>query len=352
MLTNLGRARRVPVVWVLLVVVGAHLGRAVSVRAQPSVPPKGEGTVAVAYQNYDVAGHFDLLGRENTNGATHTQSLTAELDLGLSDTLGLSVSLPFIASKYTGPSSYRVAGILTFPGPLDDRTYHGAFQDLRLEVRRLFLAGPVALAPFVGVSIPSHDYETVGEAVPGRGRPEMQLGATAGVPLDKIVPGAYVQVRYGLGAAPPLQGFSAVRSNIDLEAGCAVTTRLAFRGLFDWQFRLKGPLAPQLAQDWVNHDRFIVGDYFNAGGGTTISVTRSMDIYGVWVATMSGKNGAHVGRLLSVGAAWSFGGGFGGFGASASGQRDGTLSVEPTGNGIRKVITTEPRRIWSPSASE
>jgi hypothetical protein len=319
MLMNSGRARRVRVGWVWLVVVAARLGLASPVLAQPSVPPRGEGTVSVTYQNYYVTGHFDLAGRENTNGATHTKSLAAELDLGLTDTLGLSVSLPFIASKYTGPESYRVAGILTFPGPLDvDRTYHGAFQDFRIEMRRLFLAGPVAVAPFVGVSIPSHEYETRGEAVPGRHRPEVQLGGTAGVPLDQILPGAYAQVRYGLGASPPLQGFSAVRSNIDLEAGCAVTTRLAFRGLFDWQFRLKGPLAPQLEQDWVNHDRFIVGDYFNAGGGTTISVTRSMEIYGVWVATMSGKNGAHVGRLLSVGAAWSFGGAFGGFGASSA----------------------------------
>ena len=352
MCTLLRRTCCVRFVWVSLVVLGVQVARAPSVRAQPWVPPRGEGTVSLTYQNYYVTGHFDLLGRENTNGATHTKSLAVEIDVGLTDTFGLSVSLPFIASKYTGPPSYRVAGIVTVPGPLDDGTYHAAFQDLRVELRRIFPAGPVGVAPFVGVSIPSHEYETVGEAVPGRRRPEMQLGATAGVPLDGILPGAYVQGRYGLGAAPPLQGRSAVRSNIDLEAGCAVTTRLAFRGLFGWQFRLKGPLAPELAQDWVNHDRFIVGNYFNAGGGTTISVTRSMELYGVWVATMSGKNGAHVARLLAVGATWSFGGGFGGFGGSgASAQRDGTLSVDPTGNGIRKVMTTEPRRIWSPSAS-
>ena len=52
----------------------------------------------------------------------------------------------------------------------------------------------------------------------------------------------------------------------------------------------------------MSHDRFVVGNYFNAGGGMTIAVTRSMEVYGVWVATMSGKNGAHVARLLAVGA--------------------------------------------------
>ena len=203
--------------------------------------------------------------------------------------------------------------MLVTPGPLDDGTYHGAVQDFRVEMRRSFQTRFLAVAPFVGVSNPSHEYETQGEAVPGRRRPELQLGASAGVSLDEVLHGLYVQVRYGIGVAPPIQGFSAVRSNIDLEAGCAVTARFAFRGLFGWQFRLKGPLAPQLAKRLGNHDRFIVGDYFNAGAGATISLTRSIDIDGVWVATMSGKNGAHASRLFAVGATWSFGGGFGGF---------------------------------------
>ena len=224
--------------------------RAPSVRAQPWSPPKGEGTVSVTYQNYYVTGHFDLLGHENTNGATHNKSLAAEIDVGLTDTLGLSVSLPFIASKYTGPPSYRRRrNPDVIPGPLDDGTYHGAFQDFR---RRDATPVPdAALWPWRRLSVSRfHRTSTrrVGEAVPGRRRPELQLGATAGVPLDEVLPALYVQVRYGIGAAPPLQGFSAVRSNINLEAGCAVTARLAFRGLFDWQFRLKGPLAPQLAK--------------------------------------------------------------------------------------------------------
>jgi hypothetical protein len=311
------RAGQVRGVLVSLALVSALLGQPASVHGQPYVPPRGEGTVSLTYQNYYVTGHFDLQGRENTNGATHSQAFGAEFDIGLTDTIGFSVGVPFIASKYTGPPVYFVAGNLTTPGPLDDGTYHGAVQDFRVEMRRLFAAGPVAVAPFAGVSIPSHGYETIGEAVPGRGRVEFQFGAAAGVPLDRLIPGAYVQARYGIGAAPPLDGFKAVRSNIDLETGWAITSHVAIRGLLGWQFRLAGPLASEFpADDWVSHDRFIVGDYFNAGGGTTIALTRSLELYGVWVATLSGKNGAHVARLLSVGATWTFGGNFGGFSAS------------------------------------
>jgi hypothetical protein len=298
----------------LLTLLGSQHSCAISLFAQPWVPPKGEGTVSLTYQNYYVTGHFDLLGRENKNGPTHTKALAAELDIGVTDSVGLSIGLPFIASKYTGPASYFVAGIETFPGPLDDGSYHAAFQDLRIEVRRLFVAGPVAVAPFVGASIPTHEYETVGEAVPGRNRRELQLGASAGVSLDPFLPGAYVQVRYALGAAERVDGFPAVRSNIDFEGGVAVTSRVALRGILAWQIKNNGPLPVELVNDWVNHDRFIVASYFNAGGGATVSVTRSVEIYSVWVATLSGRGGAHVARLFAAGTTWSFGSGFSGFG--------------------------------------
>jgi hypothetical protein len=71
-----------------------------------------------------------------------------------------------------------------------------------------------------------------------------------------------------------------------------------------------------LVLDWENHDRFIVGSYFNAGAGTTLSLTRSTDLHAVWIATLSGKGGGHVSRLFTVGATWSFSGAFEGFGSS------------------------------------
>lgn len=308
------RTALVRFVWLLLSLLGAEFAGAAPVSAQPWVPPRNEGTVSVTYQNYYATGHFDLLGRENTNGATHSKALALDLDYGITDTVGLSLNLPFIASKYTGPSSYFAAGIETFPGPLDDGSYHAAIQDVRVEVRRMFVMGPIAVAPFVGVSLPTHDYETVGEAVPGRHRRELQLGASAGATFDPVLPGLHAHVRYSLAVAERIQGFSAVRSTIDLEGGYAVTSRLALRAVLSWQIRNKGPLAPELARDWVNHDRFIVANYFNAGGGTTVSLTSSTELYAVWIATVSGKNGAHAARLFTIGASWSFGGGFGGFG--------------------------------------
>ena len=81
-----------------------------------------------------------------------------------------------------------------------------------------------------------------------------------------------------------------------------------------WQIRHKGPTIAELAaSDWLGHDRFIVSSYFNLGGGMTVSITRNTELHALWVATVSGNNGAHRARMLAIGTSWKFGSGLGGF---------------------------------------
>ena len=278
-----------------------HVCYGSALRAQAWVPDRGDGSVSLTYQNYDVAGHFDVLGRENNNGGTRSHVLATEVDYGLTDTFGLTVSLPFIASKYTGPPTYFVGPHETHPGPLDDGKYHGAFQDVRVEVRRLFWAGPVPIAPFVGASFPTHKYETVGEAVPGRHRRDFHLGASTGFDLDRVLPGSYVQGRYAFATAERVNNFPFTRSNIEMEGGYAVMSRVVIRGVMNRQIRHQGPSLDQLAADWEHHDRFIAPSYVNFGGGVSLSVAGLTDVYALWVTTVSGNNGAHRARTLAIG---------------------------------------------------
>jgi hypothetical protein len=313
-----------------LAVLGVQLGCATILCAQAWVPPRGEGTVSLTYQNYDVIGHFDSQGRKNTNGGTRTQALLTELDYGVTDTIGFSVSLPFIASKYTGPPSYFVGPFETFPGPLDDGSYHAAFQDLRVEARRMFLTGPLAVTPFIGGLFPTHDYQTVGEAVPGRHRRELQLGASASARLDPFLGDGSVHVQYMYAAAERVNNFPYTRSNIDFEGDHAVASRVTLRGLVHLQISHKGPTLKELEADWVNHDRFIAPNYLELGGGPSVSLTKSADVYALWVTTVSGSNGAHREQTLAVGVSWTFGGGLRGLGAGASpSQRSQPMSRSP-----------------------
>jgi hypothetical protein len=284
--------------------------------AQAFVAARGEASVSLTYQNYVVVGHFDAQGHKNTNGGTESHAVVTELDYGVTDSFGLTVSLPFIASKYTGPPSYFVGTHLTSPGRLDDGTYHAAFQDLRIEARRVFWAGPVALAPFVAVSFPTHDYETVGEAVPGRHRRDLQFGTNVGADLGRLLSGLYVQGRYAYGTAERVNNFPFTRSNIDLEGGYAIVPRVVIRALMDRQIRHQGPSLDELAVDWVDHDRFIAPSYLNLGGGVSVSLTRSTDIYALWIPTVSGSNGAHRARTLAIGITLDVGSGLRGLGGT------------------------------------
>jgi hypothetical protein len=103
--------------------------------------------------------------------------------------------------------------------------------------------------------------------------------------------------------------FPFTRSNIDVEGGYGATSRVALRGLVSWQIAHKGPTLQELEQDWRNHDRFIAPSYLNIGGGASLTLMPSADIFALWVATVTGKNGAHRARTLAVGTTWSFGGG-------------------------------------------
>jgi hypothetical protein len=285
--------------------------------AQAWTPEKREGTVSLTYQNYNVAGHYDAQGRKNNNGGTQSQAVITDIDYGITDTISVTAGLPFIASKYIGPDVYFVGGVETHPGPLDDRAYHGAFQDLRLEVRRLFWAGPVPVAPFIAASFPTNDYETVGEAVPGRGRRDLQVGASVGLNLDRVLGGAYASGRYGYATAQRIEGFAFTRSNVDIEIGAPVRSRVVVRGLVSWQIRHQGPSVNQLTVDWENHDRFIAPSYTNLGVGVSLPIGNA-DVYALWIGTAAGSNGAHRGRTLGAGVTFAFGSRLSGLGGGSS----------------------------------
>jgi hypothetical protein len=283
-------------------------------RAQAWVPSKGEGTVSLTYQNYDVAGHYDTRGRKNTNGGSQSQSLVTEFDYVLSDSLALTVMLPFVASKYTGPASYFVGGIETFPGPLDDGTYHGAFQDVRVDIRRLFWVGAIPVAPFIGASVPTHNYQTIGEAVPGRHRRDVQVGTHVGVNLDRLLRGTYASARYGFASEQRIRGFGFTRSNVNVELGGAVTSRISVRTLAAWQIRHEGPTVQELAVDWRHHDRFMAPSYTQLGVGGSVALG-SAEVYALWMGTVAGNTGAHRARMLAAGITFGFAGGLGELGS-------------------------------------
>src|SRR5712691_6546318 len=141
---------------------------AVQAFAQATVPARGEGSVAVVYQNVDFRGHINYLRLRVPNGAAHSQTVLFEVDYGLTDNLAISVGLPYVTAKYTGqgPACPLCASSpVGFQAGLDDGGLcRGAFQDVHIDLRESIKRRRLILTPSIGVVIPSHHYEQHGEA--------------------------------------------------------------------------------------------------------------------------------------------------------------------------------------------
>jgi hypothetical protein len=285
----------------------AALGHPAPTTAQAWLPAKGEGAVAVTLGDYAFSGHFDSKGAADPFGGTHAKSVAVEVTYAITDRVTATVGLPYIATKLTGSFPPLVA-----LGPLDDGRYHGDFQDVRLDMRFMAVAGPIAITPVAGASVPSHRYEVTGEAVPGKRTREAFVGVELGRALGSrvYVHGGYV-FTWVEKVVPEVRTLD--RSTVEAEAGALATRRLGVRALAIRQITHGGLDLEDMRTNpnfFRTHDRAARTNYLNLGGGMTFEAAPTLDVYAVFLKTVSGEN-AHRARSLSLGASWQFGGRFG-----------------------------------------
>jgi hypothetical protein len=287
------------------------------VRAQAYLPPKGEGSVSVMFQDMGVTYHF-LPAIPVDRGHIRGESLFVDVTYGLTDKVAVSIGIPWIASKYTGLTPHPLVDssgpIPVFYGasPLDDGTYHGTFQDFRFDVRYNVTKRGLVLTPFAGSIMPSHDYTYFAHAAPGRDLRELQVGVLAAKMLDVLVPGLFVQSRYAYGFTEKALDISHNRSNMDLEVGYFLTPKLRLLGLgtaqlthggVDLSLNSRVDLGPLL---WSHHDQIDRVNYLNLGGGMAYSLTQTVDIFGSLIRNVAQRNGHALDHGLSLGLSWSF----------------------------------------------
>jgi hypothetical protein len=295
--------------------------------AQAFVPPAGEGTVSFLFQNLHVRDHYLTTTRRDFFGPIDTNVLVLDFSYGLTDRLAVDVALPFVIAKYSGAFPHPVP---VGPVTLDDGRYHGTFQDFRLAVRYSVVRGRTAVTPFVGSFVPSHGYEYFAHSAPGRGLKELQVGAAVAALLDDLLPGAFIQGRYSYGFVEPVYDLSQVRqnanrSNADLEVGYFVTPGLRLfvlgagqltHGGIDfavidaddfWPNTFQLVSTPEGVHAYRHHDRIDRVNYLNVGGGASVALTDSVDLFGSYMWTAAGRNGHSLARAVSLGLSVGFG---------------------------------------------
>ena len=287
-------------------------------RAQAWLPAQGEGAVSFIYQNmFDKYHQFPGIGKVDS-GPTTSRSTLIDVTYGLTDKVAISFAIPWVSAKYVGPSPHPLADVSgsvpVFYGkqPLDDGTFHGTWQDMRVDVRYNVMKKGLVLTPFIGTSAPSHDYVTLAHAAPGQHLKQLQMGVSVAKMLDKAVPGLFVQGSYAYGITQKMLDIGHNRSNADLEVGYFVTPKLRFMALAAGQLSHGGidmvanPRANLPPLQFLHHDQITRINFLNLGGGAAYSLTEKIDVFASMVRTVAGRNGHLIDHGLNMGMTWSF----------------------------------------------
>jgi hypothetical protein len=289
-----------------------YLALPAAVPAQAWLPPKGDGSVSVTYSNMYVRNHVGSTGKNPNLGRIRTNIILTSFEYGLTDRLALNADLAYVASKYIGKNPH---------GPDDDGSYRPTFQDAHIELRYDALSKRLVVTPFIGVTIPTHDYEVRGHSAVGRGFHEFLVGVNVGRQLEGILPNAYVHTQYSYAILGRFDDVKLNRSNADCEVGWFATKRLSLRFIGTFQ-KTHGGVTTPLAHDIDPHerefhDRITRSDYIHLGGGVGFALNRSFGIHAAYLTNVYGRNIHAPGGFL-VGISWRFSRGLGFSQASAN----------------------------------
>lgn len=279
--------------------------------AQAWLPLRGEGNITVTYQSTLARGHLLGTGKRasgaNAYDPVRAHTMTSEVEFGLTNKVALNLAFPVVAARYGGGAPHLI-GVSGGPTDIDDGTYHGGVQDLRLGVRYKLTSGPLVVTPFAEGIIPSRHYESRGHAVIGLDLRALVVGTNLGGFVDALGPGMYYQVQLSHAVVQKVAGLRPNRSRLDLELGYFVTPRLALRFLESLQITHDGIDFQQPGQTRevsLNHDRLHRYKFLNLGGGLVFALNDSLQLFAAGGKLVWGKN-VHPHYGLGVGVNWNF----------------------------------------------
>jgi hypothetical protein len=278
--------------------------------AQAWLPPKETTTLGIGYQYMFIQQHVLARGEAVDRGHLKSHYAFAQVGYSPTDRLAFSFAVPYVAAKYHGPMPHQL--------PIDDGTYHGAWQDYRLDARYQLTRGEVAFTPFVGAILPSHDYTYFAHSAVGRDLRETTIGFYTGV-ADLLThfrscgcpSNTYLQSRLAYSFVEHVLGRRVDHADADLDFGYFATEKLGMRALasysrtiggVDWQYKWPDYTSPV----FLHHDQLLASRHLNLGAGANYAFSDKFDVYTTVLHTLSGRNGHKVHIAANVGVGWSF----------------------------------------------
>ena len=271
-------------------------------QAQTWVPPRDEVSVTTSYQYVTITKHYDWHGGEWDRGHIRADSLALGFDYGMTDRLAFSISVPYIASSYSGTRPH--------PTPIDDGSTHTTFQDYHVGLRYNIVKGRVVVTPFAGLVAPTHNYTYFAHSAVGRDLHEQNVGVSVGVPVEPV----YLQVRYGYSFVERVLDIPHNKSNADLDVGYFVSPSFLVRVLASGQKTHGGinidyeNLPARTSPLFLHHDQIITDDFLNVGAGASYELNQSVAAFAVAFRSIWGRNGHKMDLGVTTGIDYSFNG--------------------------------------------
>ena len=159
------------------------------------------------------------------------------------------------------------------------------------------------VTPFVEVVIPSHHYESLGQAAAGRDLRALVVGAAVGGFADDLLPGLHFQTRLSYAFVQNAVDIHPNRTGIDSSIGYFVTPRFAIDFLQTFQYTHDGTdwnIPPffigfrdgrPMTQDYgLNHDRLARSNALTFGVGASFALTEKVGFFGTVSKLAWGEN--------------------------------------------------------------
>src|SRR5262245_37554091 len=275
---------------------GIVAGAAASAAAQAFMPPKGEATISLVASDALIRRHL-LPSTVYDRGHSRSQTSTIATSYGLTDRIAISASIPDVRSKYYGTHPHqRSLDDPEYRVSPDDGNYHSTWQDFGVDVRYRLKHEGVVITPYVALSQPSHSYEYFAHSAAGLGLRQLELGSYVAGTLDSLLPGMFVQARYGYAISERALGISHNQSKVDVEAGYFVTPSLRFFGLGIGHVTHGGidlslaPAPPLPYEVLTHHDQIARENALNIGGGAAMDLNDSIAVFASALRTVAGRN--------------------------------------------------------------
>jgi hypothetical protein len=282
-------------------------------RAQAWTLPAGLAAFTLGGQWVDNTGHR-LSDGNLVGGTSVTASVFAEVEYAFTDRFAASAGLGYVFARWTDdqPPPFPIQ-------PVDAcHCWNSSFQDFTFAARYRFGNDPWAVTPLVRFVVPSHSYETRGEAVVGRNLREAQIGLTAGLRLARLLPDATLQAGFAYAFVEKVLDVPNDRSNAFVEIGYAPLRRLYLHLDGRWQWTHGGLRTGYLSGDpfpppgeintpdrVAEHDRLLRDDHFRVEGGVSYSFD-AFDVFASYVGYVRGTD-THTGRAITTGLTYYFG---------------------------------------------